>query len=98
MYTLIARLADHDVHDEEEEDGDENDDDDDEYEDEDDDRFCQKGCSVECGYCILEHMFHFDVFAPGIVLGSNGMQDLKPGANYTFYHPPLDFRTTFMEQ
>ena len=59
MYTLIARLADHNVHDDDEEN---NDDEHDEYEDEDDDRFCQKKCSGECGYCILEHLFHFDVF------------------------------------
>ena len=71
MYTLIARLADHDVHDDDAQDGEDND-------DEDDDKSCQKKCSVECGYCILEHTFHFDVFAPVIVLGSNGMQDLKP--------------------
>ena len=77
MYTLIARLADHDVHDDDAQDG-EDIDDEDEHEDEDDDKFCQKKCSVECGHCILEHMFHFDVFAPVIVLGSNGMQDLKP--------------------
>ena len=37
MYTLIARLADHNVHDGDEEN---NDDEHDEYEDEDDDRFC----------------------------------------------------------
>ena len=50
--------------------------------------FVRRNVLVNVGIAFQNICFTLMFFAPGIVLGSYGMQDLKPGANYTFYHPP----------